>query len=251
MSEPKLKDVVSFGTREEQQAAITRLCRAYDDLRSWSEQHSQRTPIVVALRKFLVAASQTGILARCHFDGVTPIEVLALAARNMFELGLRVRHVMLKPENLKLWSAETVAGRIDLYEGLLSGVDHKDERAKLILAEIEIQRQWAAERGVSVLPKKSMLTRNLAKAVQADDEYVVFYRMYSKLVHPSGYSVNYPREDVDSWVHRDVMLIKLQQYGLDLLERVRVALGAPEEILCPEGAPPNQPLQPTGEKRGG
>lgn len=239
VSERKLKDFIVFGTHAQQHETVRALCRAFDDLCAWSERRSERTPLVVALRKLLDAANRSAKLAFLHIDGETPIEVLALAARNMFELGLRVRHVLLSSEYLQRWSAETVAGRIDLYEGLISGMGREEERVKIILTEIETQRDWAAKRGVAVLPKKAMPTRELAKAVGSEEEYVAFYRMYSKLVHPSGYSVNYPREDVDSWVNRDAMLIKRQQYGMDLLERTRVGLGAPKDVITPPKPLPN------------
>jgi hypothetical protein len=72
----------------------------------------------------------------------------------------------------------------------------------------------------------------MAAALGRQSEHKAFFKLYSKLIHPSAYLVN---GSADTWgaFIREALAINLQIYALDLLEKVRQSLGVPDSVVSP------------------
>jgi len=155
-----------------------------------------------------------------------PIAVIALATRNVFEINLRARYIEQSDANLKDWISEALLDRIQLYEGMLT-LSGPKEATDLLRAEIEYNRQLAQKHGLA-LGRKPMVTSELAQKVGMKEEYAALFKLYSKLLHPTSYSVNVTPDEVGSLVNRNILLIHLQLYAHDLLGRSSDWIGGTE-----------------------
>jgi len=73
--------------------------------------------------------------------------------------------------------------------------------------------------------------RDLAKAVGHEEDYRALFKLYSKLVHPSSYLLNRSADEAHGVAIRQILVLKLQLYAYDLLERIRQSLKIPDEAL--------------------
>lgn len=191
-------------------------------------------PLLSAACRSLALASIAGL--------DTPLEVLALSARNTLELWLRLLYVLASDENRQAWRDENLTDQIQVWEATLAleTPDSPREAKAVILAEIDRVTQLAASRGLH--QGKIMTTQSLAKATGCEAEYKAFYKLYSKLVHPSSWMVNSPSA-VSAPMYRMTLAANVQVYGLEILKVVEKEFGVSSEecyesaiALLPRGA---------------
>jgi hypothetical protein len=70
------------------------------------------------------------------------------------------------------------------------------------------------------------MAADVAKEVGLQDEHKAFYKLYSKLVHPSSFSVNWPDAAL-STMYRDSMVGNMQVYAISMLEEMRTKANLP------------------------
>lgn len=80
-------------------------------------------------------------------------------------------------------------------------------------------------------------TRALARAAgaQAEKEYEAFFKLFSKLVHPSSFLVNGTAKNAYGFPIRNALVIHLKLYAHDMLTRIRESLGVPDDVLHQNG----------------
>jgi hypothetical protein len=167
-----------------------------------------------AVISILRAGSRSMAMASCAgLD--TPLEILSLVARNSFELYLRLKHILLSEENCREWRSEGVRDQIEVYEGILS-LENAGGAVDEVTAEMARVEARAAELGL-VKAKRIARVPSLAEETGLGSEYRAFYKVYSKLVHPSSLSVNSPRA-VQAPMYRFTFVVNAQVYGWLLLE---------------------------------
>lgn len=118
----------------------------------------------------------------------SPIEGIAWCTRNLFELNLVIRYVLLDTKNVNVWIGQTAGDEMQMIESVLTLAkdthptyeDAKKRHSKL--AEI------CNRRGID--PSKPFQIEKLAKEVNRYDDYKAFYKLFSKYVHPSSWLVN-------------------------------------------------------------
>ena len=162
----------------------------------------------------------------------TPTEILALSARNTFELYLRFKHILLAEQNIQAWRDEAVTDQLQIYEGVLAL--ESGQLTTIIREEMERVRQHAESRGLSTSAKITRIS-DLASTVGLESEYAGFYKLYSKFVHPSSFTVNWP-DAASTPMYRATFVWNLQQYGHALLEGAREAFGLPSEDLLKQAS---------------
>jgi hypothetical protein len=153
----------------------------------------------------------------------TPVEIFALAARNTFELFLRIKHVIQSDQNCQAWREEAPRDQLQVYEGILK-LNPPQSMRNVFEAEMERVRQHATSRGLK--PRSFMTTRKLAEATKLEGEYDAFYKVYSKFIHPSSFVINWPAA-ASTPMHRDAFIFNLQIYGYRILETVQDSHGLP------------------------
>jgi hypothetical protein len=86
----------------------------------------------------------------------------------------------------------------------------------------------------------------LAKELGEGEDYTAFYKLYSKLVHPSSWSVNSPTA-VETPMYRQTLVVNAQVYGWGLLQAVEDEFGVVADrsydaALAQVGKPPDDKL---------
>jgi hypothetical protein len=159
------------------------------------------------------AAARSLALASCA--GLeTPLEVLALSTRNVLEIWLRLRHVMSSDANCQRWRNENLSDQLQIYRAMLS-LPGPDSAKDAIRGEIARLTQRGAERGAEPA-LKPLMAADLAKETGETEDYQAFYKLYSKLVHPSSWSVNSPTA-VATPMYRQALVVNAQVYGWRIL----------------------------------
>ncbi len=200
--------------------AVMRLSHSPSDRPAWPLAGN----ILIATARALSMATSGGV--------ETPLEVLALCTRNIFELWLRIQYIAASELNCQSWRNEALTDQLQVYEAILT-LAGTDELKPLISAEIERARQHGANRGLAE-GQKLMSTAGIAKATGNFAEYEAFYKLYSKIVHPTSWSVNWPNA-VSSDMYGFALAVNAQRYGWGILKAVEAEFGVQAES-CYEAA---------------
>ncbi|MBX3226271.1 MAG: hypothetical protein KIT84_43205 [Labilithrix sp.] len=211
--------------------------RRLDELRDvtrraaeWIQGNCARDERNLFLHNLVAAALPYLDVAARESEG--PTQVLAFCTRSIFELELRAHHLLHVPDGLEGWKAEFLRDSIEILEGLLTLRQPESEsHAKVLEVELQRLRTLGTAHGVKS-DGKLLGAGDLARAVGRRDEYVGMFKLYSKLVHPTAYSVNKPATDVQGGDVRNVLLVQLQLYAWSLLGRVGAAAGIPDELMA-------------------
>lgn len=173
----------------------------------------------------LVAAPRALALASCG-GLATPLEVIALSARNVFEIWLRLEYILSAEANCQSWREEGLSDQIQVYEAMLT-LDGLDASKATIRAEVERVKRHGVRQRLGG-GRKPLRTVDLAKTTGHKAEYDGFYKLYSKLVHPSSWSVNWPQA-VSSPMYRMALARNVQLYGWNILKAVESAFSISAE----------------------
>lgn len=219
-----VRDVSTSGSWADVRAALANFCERYEKLLATIKAGSTRTERNLVLFNLGSRAYLELDRARRLLD--EPSDVLAWAARNLFEINLIVRFVLLSGENLNRWMAEMAGDERDMLLGILAiSNDAAPEHQQTLrdrISEIEgILRRHNLE------AKKPLQVRALASAVGMENEYEAFFKLYSKYIHPSSWLVNSPEARRDEW--KGILALQAQLYGGDTFVRVRDAMGIAED----------------------
>jgi len=169
----------------------------------------------------LLAASKAVLLASLEAPN-PPLEVLALATRNTFELYLRFKHITMSDANSQAWRDEAVTDHLQIYESVLA-IDGPESVKAVLSSEISRIRRHAEMKGLK-RAKELLSAGKVAGAVGLKNEHSTFYKFYSKLVHPSSFWVNQPSAAATP-VFRSVLMFNLQLYGNLILDQTETILG--------------------------
>jgi hypothetical protein len=148
----------------------------------------------------------------------TPLEVVALAARSVFELFVRLKYVLMSDQYALQWRSEAAKDQIEIYDAILT-LSGDEAAMSQISSEINRVKFHSNDRGLDQ-SMKIMNAVEVSKKVGLQDEHKAFYKLYSKLVHPSSFSVNWP-DAVSSPMYRDSMIVNTQVYANLMLEEMR------------------------------
>jgi hypothetical protein len=171
--------------------------------------------------------AQTGVHIQRMADWLSlpMIDPLAWAARNLFELNLLVRWILLSDENIRHFMGQRVRDEIDILEGVLElAPDQPNDEPRrngerVMTARIKELQNVSARH--SVQPEKPLNIDRMADAVGLIREYRAFHKLCSKYVHPSSWLVTGHPEDLHALERRNIFLLEGQRAALDTLHRVR------------------------------
>jgi hypothetical protein len=175
-------------------------------------------PILIAAARALLMATSAGI--------ETPLEVLALCTRNIFELWLRLQYIVASEVNCQSWRNEALTDQLQVYDAILT-LPGTEVLRPVISTEIERAKQHGTNCGLTE-GQKLLSTAGLAKATGNLSEYEAFYKLYSKIVHPSSWSVNWPNA-VSNSMYGFTLAVNAQRYGWGILKTVEDEFGVRAE----------------------
>jgi hypothetical protein len=209
---------IVVGNRAAELQAFQLLALALSEQASRLAEISNADATAQAVPALLHAAARACSLATvAGLD--TPIEVTALAARNVFELWLRLTHIISSEANRQAWRDEALTDQLQVLEGILT-LEGEESKKEVVRGEIDRVKRHGIARGLNpgVRPRMAAdLSRDIGEDVER--EYRGFYKMYSKLVHPSSWAVNWPDAST-SEMYRFALCLNGQVYGWQILETV-------------------------------
>ncbi len=227
MAEKRLHDLIVLAkSLDEVSAHLTAIGTAIANCTQWAKEHHPRDERNVALWNLLVAPSECTDLYARNITGSLPL--LAFCTRTVFELNLRMRHVLLSEANLKTWIAEAAKDRLELLEGIIALGEPDDSRVQMLRAEQKRIEGLMVKH--QLRQAKPLAVATLAQEVGLEEERKSLFKLFSKLVHPSSYLVNSGNVMSDAQM-RDVLTLHFQLYVLDLLKRGADAFGVPSELV--------------------
>ncbi len=228
MGEKRLRDLVTFGTSPDQIPSRLRAIRAaIAEAANWIEEHHPRDERRVLLCNLLRAPLSYIDLYALNLSGQLP--VLAFCTRSVFELDVRVRHVLLCPNNLEKWLSEAAQDHAELLEATIGIAEPGDPRTAILRTELDRIASIKLRHKLPELRKTDTQAATLAREVGMEREHKSLFKIFSKLVHPTSYLVNSGNAMTDAQM-RDVLLVHFQLYILDLLKRVSDEMGVPPEV---------------------
>lgn len=229
MDDRRFKDIVRHGTSKDVAVALFRIRDTVIRMAEWVRTNKPRDERNLVLFNFLKAVVPYIVLAEQHIDG--PAQVLALCARSLYELELRVRQVLRSPDALGEWVKESATDRIQLIEGYLELTPEGPQEQRAILeAEVLRLRAVLEERGSQ--QQRSVRLDQLAKEVGDEQEHRSLFKLYSKLIHPSSYLVNARQDETQGEFIGTLLIVHVQLYAWSLLEEIRTDLAAPEALVA-------------------
>ncbi|UQN08432.1 DUF5677 domain-containing protein [Deinococcus sp. QL22] len=215
--------------------------------------HSQISEVAEAFRKIAQTAIETKLIVsqsrrdedvkhiminmlsyvsrQCTYiaqDVEQPIEKIAWAVRNLFELNLEFRSIQVL-QSWKKYIAARARDEVDMLEGILSFADDQEtDPAKTLIARIEELKAIAQRNGFDISKRDQTNYRQLAVISGVEQEYLGFYRFYSKFIHPTSWLINASDESKDSFESRNIFYIQGQKYSWDLIFRIKDELDKDE-----------------------
>jgi len=150
------------------------------------------------------------------------IQVIALSTRSIFEIDVRLRHVLKSEENLNLWGIELLKDELELIDsvlGLVTPNTNKDAINELLTYKTHIHNALN-KNGFSVPPKRPRIS-DLAKDAGLEVEYNALSKLSSKLLHPTSYSLNGKKQNIYCIETYNILITGLQNHFVYIMERIR------------------------------
>jgi len=107
--EALLRDRIDVGDLADVHRILVAMHRHFRGTCQWIIDNKQRTERTLVLFKLLSAASDH--LHAASHNLQTHASTLALATRSLYELNLRIRHVLASNDNVRSWQAEACSTR--------------------------------------------------------------------------------------------------------------------------------------------
>jgi hypothetical protein len=220
----RLHDIVTFGNFSEIKKGITSNMSMVEKLADFIRKNLDRTERNYVLYCILGKVKSYLYTLVRSLEG--PTEQLAFISRSFFELNLIVRYVLMNEENLKRFVAESAVDRIEVYKGILElpEANEKDnaEQAKVLRKEIARINELAEKYKLDYKGHISM--KDIAKKAGLEVEYKALYKLFSKYVHPSSYTITMRSEDTHSLEMRNIFLIHAQLYAGYVFQCIKESL---------------------------
>jgi len=147
--------------------------------------------------------------------------VFAWLARNIFELDLVTRFVLKEPTNYKSLEKQFYKDEIEMFEGYKLLIEDTVADPGIDARLKNLRDKWE-----SVDTEKGMPSniREIAEYVGAKEEYQIFYKTYSKYVHPSIWLIFAPSKLKQNPGFRNIFMMKSQRYAINIYEKVAEAI---------------------------
>jgi hypothetical protein len=194
----------------------------------WIVNNVERDAKAVIFHRILCACTNYIKIAADNLNGHA--SVLGLATRNIYELRLRVEHMITCPQELDSWQSEAATDKIQLMEAILGiqATPATDPRRQILTNEIDRLRNLLRKHGLTELTRLPSIA-SIAGTLGREEEHRSLFKLFSKLVHPSSYLVN----DYENAASDETFLIlqsHVQLYSWELFTRISDALHVPEDV---------------------
>lgn len=168
----------------------------------------------------LVDASLTNYqeLRRGYTESNYPL--LAWACRNLLELTIFLKFVLLSGENARRFGDDRLIDGSELLRALRALELHYEPKASTAALNDALDRMIAQMSAEGVSASKHLEVRNLAEMVGMKEDYSSVNRVCSKLVHPTSWSILAMNRGINSFSDSRELLFL---YGVGYLAQITIA----------------------------
>lgn len=150
-------------------------------------------------------SSYTSILfERLITNQNAPIEHLALSARNLFECYLLTTYIVDDPDRAKEFISQKAFDEREINEGFLSLTNNNTPEISIKMINDRMEHVNNLMKDNDLTPKKHWTVSYLAQNTNNKVEYDAFFKLYSKYIHPSSWTVNGRVEEYGNPVFKNI-----------------------------------------------
>jgi len=209
-------DKVNFGDNNEIKANLEKIQKDLNRVKLTIEIKNRDDYLAFAIQNILLYSAKQVEQLSIYLEG--PIDFISWKARNLFEAYLLCEYLVQFPAQAKVFIGQIAVDELQINEGFLgiNATKNSDIYKKIILDRNEYIRSTLNKHK---LKETGFWTVSfLAKAVDCQDEYTAFFKLYSKYVHPSSWIINGQESQYDTLVFRNVFILQAQYYLSRLLK---------------------------------
>jgi len=159
-------------------------------------------------------ANYTGIL----FDRLIspqdfPIDYIAILSRNLFECYLLTTYIINDSSKAEEFISQKAYEELEINEGFLSITS--TNTSETIIKSIQDRMDYIKKimKKHELNPSKNWNVNYLAKQTNNELEYKVFFKLYSKYVHPSSWIMNSHKHEYDNPIFKNIFILQGQHYS--------------------------------------
>jgi hypothetical protein len=145
----------------------------------------------------------------------------AWACRNLLELDVYIRYVLMSEANAKRFIGHVTIDGIELFESMKEWMKHVSPTTET--PELDETLRLARARKVSegITDKKFLDVRQLAEEVGMKPDYTHTFKLCSKLVHPTAWSVLSMNDEGEYAAFRPILFHSGVRYGIDAFTAIQ------------------------------
>jgi hypothetical protein len=233
MMRKKLKEFVRQGDQAELKGNIDKITHKSDAVRRWIQENAVRSEERVVFENLLESSRSCIEIVKSSMN--MHISVLALAARSIFEINIRVRSLTENKEQMANWICEAAMDKIQIFEGILT-LGHEPENSEKVncLKDEVIRLKELVVKYDLPKIKSPESSGSLAKKFGQEAEHKALYKLFSKLVHPSSFLVN-DYSNASSDPIRVILQVHSQLYAQETINRICNTLNVPFDVYKRNG----------------
>jgi hypothetical protein len=225
MATKTLWETVKFGSEGAREKGIDKVIYKCRHIKRWYEKNKDRTEKSVLFLNILDSVADYLEVANDCFG--KHISILAMATRNQYELNVRITALIQDENELTLWQSEAITDGIQCLLACLSSAERPTKHTIAIQEEIDrlelLRKKWNLP-----VVKNAMPAGNLAKKVKMKEQHDSFFKLCSKMIHPSSFLVN--RKEICTDIYFPILELQLQFYALSSISLVCETLQIPSKI---------------------
>lgn len=150
----------------------------------------------------------------------SPIEFIAISARNLFECYLLIAYIISDPSKGKEFLGQKAFEDLEINEGFLAITTPNTSETSIKI--IQDRKDYIKElmKKNEFTPSRHWTVSHLAKQTNNKVEYEAFFKLYSKYVHPSSWIVNSFNHEYDNQVFRNIFLLQGRVYTSRIIKLI-------------------------------
>ncbi len=203
----KLGDRTRFGSEADVITNIRHIAELLGDAVSKVHLKDKGDYVGFSLQRLAMYAQRQVQQLASLYNG--PIELHGWIARNLFETYLLCEYILRDASRAKVFIAQKGVDELQIAEGLLSLSENpNDPSAEPVKERIDHIRRTLAKHGLAESPHWS--ASMLAKDAGCREDYEAFFKLYSKYVHPSSWTINAEPNEIDNPTIRNIFIVRAQ-----------------------------------------
>ena len=223
----RLGDRIRVGTVRETVCTFQQMAEQFESAGVWISENIERTDEAFTLFNLLVASA--GYLKVVAENINKHISVIALGARNLYEINLQTRDIIGSVAGFRRWHGEWITDRIQILEGVLELATVSDTSGQRKVISREIDRLKSLHKRNQLPDARPSGAKKIADSVGLRKEHRALFKLFSKLVHPSSYLVNDYKTAASDEIAMTLQ-IHAQLYAWDTFCRICDKVSMPQSV---------------------